>query len=55
MRSVLRYVAALVALVAAGPVLATPTATCASATMVRSGTNPTTAHYFEVYAFDTVS
>ena len=55
MRSISRFVAGVATLLAAGPVLATPSLSCASATMVRSGTNPTTGHYFEVYAIDGVS
>ena len=55
MRSISRFVAGVATLLAAGPVLATPSLSCDSATMVRSGTNPTTGHYFEVYAIDGVS
>ena len=55
MRSIFRFVAGLATLLATVPVFATPSLSCESATMVRSGTNPTTGHYFEVYAIDGVS
>lgn len=55
MRSTIRFVAGLVAVLAAGQALAAPSLSCSSATMVRSGTNPTTGHYFEVYAANAVT
>ncbi|HQR24556.1 MAG TPA: hypothetical protein PK163_07190, partial [Steroidobacteraceae bacterium] len=53
MRFIVRFVAGFAALLVAGPALAQTA--CPTAGMVRSGINPTTGHYFEVYAADAVS
>lgn len=53
MGSIARFVAGFVALLVAGPALASTA--CPSASVVRSGINPTTGHYFEVYAANAVT